>query len=225
MTAPTSQTLRQCPLFGAVDDQGIEALGAVAQICRFAAGQRIFNEGEPCPGLFIVADGQVRIYKTNSDGKTHVLHMASPGQTFAEVAVLGGFELPASAEAVLDTTCVLLPKLALIETLKKHHELSLQMMQGMAFWVRTLVTQLEGMTLRDAKGRVAKFLLDKTSEGTPRLKLDLSNRDLASHLNLTSETLSRTMRQLEEDGIIHRPSVRDICVLNRQALRYIAGAM
>lgn len=225
MAVQIPHILSRCPLFHAVDQQGMAGIEAITQIRHYQASSRIFNEGGPCPGLFVVAEGQVRIFKTNPDGKTHVLHMASPGQTFAEIAVLGGFDLPASAEAVFDTTCMLLPKHALIEMLKSHHELSLQMMQGMAFWVRSLVTQLEGMTLRDAKGRVAKFLLDKANETTSQLKLDLSNRDLASHLNLTSETLSRTMRQLEEDGIIDRPAVRDICVLDRQALQYIAGEL
>jgi CRP/FNR family transcriptional regulator len=51
----------------------------------------------------------VRIFKTAAGGREHVLHIVGPGGSFAEVAAIGGFAVPASAEAVKKTTCLLLP--------------------------------------------------------------------------------------------------------------------
>jgi len=216
------QHLAACPLFHEVDAAGLDRLEAMATLRHFAADEVIFREGDPTPGLFIVAEGQVRIFKLNPSGKTHVLHLADPGHTFAEVAVLGGFDCPASAEAIRESTCVLLPNKALRQALRDSHPLCLQMLQGMAKWVRSLVGLLEGITLRDAAGRLAHFLLNHACDDDSQVTLQAMKRDLASHLNLTSETLSRTLRKLEDEGLIDRSNPHQIRLLDRRGLEHVA---
>ena len=54
-----------------------------------------------------------------------------------------------------------------------------------------------------ASGRVARHLLEADhSDGRETFTLPVMKKDLASHLNLTSETLSRTLRRLSESGLI-----------------------
>jgi CRP/FNR family transcriptional regulator len=212
-------------MFRAVDQVGHDQLHAMAQIRRYAADEIIFQQGDPCPGLFLVMQGQVRIFKLNPAGKKHVLHFADPGQTFAEVAVLGGFNVPASAEAATNSTCLLLPNAQLIQALHDNHALSLQMMRGMAVWVRSLVDLLEGVTLRDAAGRLAQFLLNQANDGQTKIALQSLKRDLADHLNLTSETLSRTLRRLETDQLIDRPDSKHVRLLDRPGLQRLAEGL
>jgi len=57
---------------------------------RFARGQLIFLEGEPCAGLFIVGSGAVKILKLSPQGREQILAQLGPGDTFNEVAVLDG---------------------------------------------------------------------------------------------------------------------------------------
>ena len=51
----------------------------------------VFRENDACPGVFVVGQGLVRVFKTGAGGKEQVLHMVGPGETFAEVAAIGGF--------------------------------------------------------------------------------------------------------------------------------------
>jgi CRP/FNR family transcriptional regulator len=168
----------------------------------FKKGEVIFQEGDPAPGVFIVSSGLVRVYKLAPTGKEHVLHLASAGMTFAEVAVLGAFPCPAFAEALEDTACVLLPTEPFTGALREDHRLCLQILSGMAMWVKSLVSLLEGIVLRDALGRVAGFLLQAHADQGPVISLPGLKKHVASHLNLTSETLSRTLRQLRDDRLI-----------------------
>ncbi|MCH5374694.1 MAG: Crp/Fnr family transcriptional regulator, partial [Planctomycetes bacterium] len=177
-------------------------LAGVSVIRRYAKGIHIFHDGDACPGVYIVGSGTVRVFKTGPGGKEHVLHMVGPGQTFAEVAAVGGFPCPASAEAIAPTTTALIPYDEFRKAMAEDHQLCLEMMAGLCYWVRHLVSLMEDIVLRDATGRVARFLLDAEPEADGSVRLPGLKRHIASHLNLTSETFSRTLSRLIEAGLL-----------------------
>jgi CRP/FNR family transcriptional regulator len=199
---------------------------SIARIKKFQQGETIFLDGDACPGIYIVGEGAVRIYKNAPSGKQHVLHLAYTGSTFAEVAAIGSFNCPASAEAIQDTVCVLLPRDELLSAIRGDHELCIQLLGSMAGWVRHLVGMLEDIVLRDATSRVARHILRSDILGDEEdFLLPMLKRDLASHLNLTSETLSRTLRRLADAGIIGTPDQHHIRITDREALKAVAEGL
>jgi CRP/FNR family transcriptional regulator len=217
------QTLRRCGLLRGLTQEALDTLAAMARTTRFPRGRTIFREGEPCPGIFIVREGLVRIFKIAPNGKEHVLHFAGPDMSFAEVAAVGRFSCPGFAEAMEDTVCVLLPQAQFTSALDTDHDLCRQLLVGMSFWVRRLVGHLEDLVLRDATSRVAGYLLRcDPSGGQTEFMLPTLKRDLASHLNLTSETLSRTLRRLAEHGLVEMPDQRRVRVTDPNTLREVA---
>jgi CRP/FNR family transcriptional regulator, dissimilatory nitrate respiration regulator len=219
-------TLSSSPFFSRLDDASRQRLSRMARTVRLAAGETVSNDGEPVDGLYVVASGLVRIYKLGASGKEHVLHFADPGKTFAEVAVLGSFVAPANAQACEPSVCVLFPAQPLTDLLRQDHGLCLQLLASMAFWVKHLVDLLEGIVLRDAASRVAKYLLDASAGGSDgaRVALPSSKRNVASHLNLTSETFSRTLRQLKDAGIVHEHE-DDLRIDSREGLVAVAEGL
>lgn len=226
MTAPALDTLRKCGLFGNLGEESLARLAAEAVRRRYGKNQLIFRQGEECPGLYVVASGLVRIYKIAPMGKEHVLHFAEPGKTFAEVAAMGGFTCPAYADALEETSCVLLPTARFRGLLRQHHDLCLELLTGMSLWVRQLVGLLEDVVLRDATGRVARHLLqaDPTG-GTGPFALPMLKKDLASHLNLTGETLSRTLRRLADTSLIEMLDAQHLRILDAEKLREVAQGL
>ena len=220
--------LHSCDLFSAVEPAGFQRLATIAQLRNFRKGQMVFRENDPCPGVYVMGQGMVRVFKTGPGGKEHVLHMIGPGGSFAEVAAIGDFPLPASAEAMKKTVCVLLPLERFRKALADDHDLCLGMLSGMSGWVRRLVGLMEDLTLRDAAGRLARFLLE-LSKSTPTtdgvVKLPGLKRHVASHLNLTSETFSRTLRRLVEAGLIAEVDVARVRLLHPKKLRQVAEGL
>jgi len=191
-----------CGFFARVRGPARDRLLGMARVRRLARGERAFNEGSACPGVFIVGTGLVRVYRVSALGKEHVLHLVPPGRTFAEVAAIGGLPCPAFAEALEETLCLVLPSADFRQALEDDHELCLQLMASMAGWVKRFVDLLEGLALHDASSRLARWLLEAAGPDSDLVDLPGRKKDLASHLNLTSETLSRTLRRLGEAGLV-----------------------
>ncbi len=220
-----NDVLSHCPLFGGVKGPHLATLEGMAKWEKVQAGQSVFRQGDPCPGVYIVAEGLVRIYKLSPSGKEHVLHLVSPGQTFAEVAAIGGFNCPANAQAIADSRCLLLPTEPFMRALKTNHQLCLEIMAGMCLWVRSLVGLLEDITLRDALARTARLINTLTAEnGAAEVQLPSLKKHIASHLNLTSETLSRTLRRLDEAGVIQSDG-QNLRVRDPASLKSIADGL
>jgi CRP/FNR family transcriptional regulator, dissimilatory nitrate respiration regulator len=217
------QVLQDCRLFAEVEGPSFQRLVAMARLVDFPKGTLVFRDGQKCPGVYIVASGLVRVFKAGPNGKEHVLHMVGPGATFAEVAAIGGFDVPAAAEAVTASTCVLLPLDPFRRAMQEDHALCLGMMTGLAFWVKHLVGLMEDVVLRDAAGRLARYLLNApaTPEGT--IELPALKRHVASHLNLTSETLSRSLRRLIDAGLLAESESNQLTILDRRKLEAIAA--
>ncbi len=220
-----AEILERCRWFARVDARGFQRLVAMARRVEFNKGEIIFRQRQPCPGMFVVGTGMVRVFKVAASGKEHVLHMVGPGNTFAEVAAIGRFPCPANAEAAAPTQCALLPQEPLVRLLEEDHSLCMGLLLSLSVWVRQLVDLLEDVVLRDAVGRLARYLLETSAGAAGPVELPMLKKHVASHLNLTSETLSRSIRRLVEAGLIAEPQSNRVCILDRFRLQRVADGL
>ena len=66
---------------------------------------------------------------------------------------------------------------------------------------------------------VASGLLADRTGAQSELDVPMSRQDMADYLGLTIETVSRTLTQLQADGVIALPTTRHIVLRDRAALR------
>ena len=104
LAAPDRETLiGACRLFGGVDETGLAAISDAAVEIDFPAERVIAREGEIGSGLFIIAEGSVRVVR---DGKP-IAHLGK-GEFFGELSVIDGAPRNASVIAEVPTTCLAL---------------------------------------------------------------------------------------------------------------------
>lgn len=218
-----ARILDRCRLFARLSPEARGVLLHGGSVRRAAAGEVLFHQGDPCPAVFVVGAGLVRVYKLSPTGKEHVLHLAGPGGTFAEAAVIGRFPCPASAEVAEEAVLFVIPADTLRKLLKDDHQACIDLLLGMSMWLHHVVDLLEDVVLRDAAGRVSRHLLAHEGEDG-HVRLPAARKMLASQLNLTPETLSRTLRKLDDDGCI--TSERDVLrVRDRERLTAVAEGL
>jgi CRP-like cAMP-binding protein len=214
--------IADCSLLRGVSPAHRRRLVDMARRVTFPAGTLVFRQDDPCPGIYCVGSGVVRVYRIGAGGKEHTLHMAGAGQTFAEVAVIGGFPCPAYAEVTQAAQCALLPASAILAMLRDDHAFCLELLVGMSHWVRHLTGLIEDIALRDASGRVARHILQAGPDTRGRVGLAGLKKHIASQLNLTSETFSRVLRKLADAGVIELVDEKRLRIADRDALESLS---
>ncbi|HEY8490028.1 MAG TPA: cyclic nucleotide-binding domain-containing protein [Dehalococcoidia bacterium] len=97
------------PYFAALSREELRTMAAALRGERYGAGQVVLREGDPCPGLYVVAEGRVKVYAAAADGAEQVPWVARPGDSFNEVAAFDGGPNTASAVALQPTLVYVLP--------------------------------------------------------------------------------------------------------------------
>ena len=104
------QTLAKVPIFSGLTESELGFLAQRTAPRHYSAGEMVFDEGEPCSGLYVVESGNVRIFKSSPNGREHVLSIDGPGSSIAELPVFDGGAYPASAAAVDAVTLLFVSK-------------------------------------------------------------------------------------------------------------------
>ena len=126
----------------------------------------IFRKGDEGAGLYIVLSGHVRTLTTSPEGREQTLKVFGPGRTFGEIPVFDGEPLPADAVAISETVVAVIPRSDLLDHLKRHPNLCLDVIRHFASRLRAYKQLIEDLALRDVTGRVARLLLDR-ARGQP----------------------------------------------------------
>ncbi len=179
---------------------------------RFGRDQEIFGEGDAVGDVYEVISGTVRSYKLLGDGRRQIDAFHLPGDLFG---IEAGAEHRFSAEAVGDVTVRVFRWKGLGRLAFEDLDAAGRVMDAMA---RALGQARDHMLLLGRKcalEKVASFLLglvDRSRE-VGIVELPMSRTDIADHLGLTIETVSRTLTDLRRRGIIALPTTRRTIVL------------
>lgn len=194
-------SLRGCQLFAGLPPDDLAAIAALALPVSLAPGEYLFREGDPARGFYVVQRGAVNIHRVNAAGKEQVIHIFRAGESFAEATLATETGYPADARAIEPTQVLLVRKAEFVRLLGRRPELALRMLAGMSLHLRTLVGQLEDLTLKDVETRLANWLVKRCPPSAkPPVPIELpgTKRVLAAELGTVSETLSRTLAKFRD---------------------------
>lgn len=198
-------------------DNGFELSGVVT---HFAADQEVYAEGDEARSFYKVVSGVVRTCRFLSDGRRQIDSFHVAGDVF-------GFEAGAdhrlTAEAVSHCSVIAYRRRGLETMIVQDDRL------GRWFFshAMTALARVREHSLllgrSSAAQKIAAFLLEIEGHDGNLVDLAMSRQDIADYLGLTIETVSRTMSQLERDGIISLPAARRIVLKDRRALHALNG--
>ena len=121
--------LKQIKLFSALSPDDLAFLEQAALTREFPAQAAIFQEGDHGDGLYLVADGAVRISALINDQERRVLSRVMPGDYFGEMAVVDSAPRSATASTEVPTTIYFIPREKILELLERSPRLALTLVR------------------------------------------------------------------------------------------------
>jgi CRP-like cAMP-binding protein len=213
--------IRSIPYFSGLSQSELDSIRKFFSEKKAGRGEILLFEGEPAEMLYFVTAGVVKVFKTSADGKEQILQIIRPGESFNDVPVFRGGVNLASAEAMGAVVLNVIKKSDLEIILREHPEVALNIIQVLSQRVQHLVSLVEDLSFRRVTGRVAKILLEHAGDGTSE-KPRLTQQEMAAMIGTAREMVGRSLKTLEEDGVIkierHRIIISDL-----EALKTTAG--
>jgi CRP/FNR family nitrogen fixation transcriptional regulator len=197
-------TRRATPSDAAPPQGGLDLLEQFGSRRLVRRGQEFYAAGDPAQFCYRIVSGCVRTVGLDEDGRRQVAEFLLPGDLF-------GFDSldthHLSAEALTDTVVVCYPRRAVDALAEQHPGLARRLRDLTLRNLRRAHQKMFLLGRKSAGERVAAFLLEMAERTAPgsegaRIALPMTRADMADHLGLTIETVSRTMAQLCREGAI-----------------------
>lgn len=195
---------------------------AAGQPRMLAKGEELFAEGDPADYFYKVVSGSIRTCKLLSDGRRQIDAFHLPGDIFGLEA---GTEHRFTAEALGDATLMAFRRSRLAELTAADPAFANQVLASMMKCLGRAQDHMLLLGRKTAQEKIATFLLDmakRISGDDDHLELPMQRSDIADHLGLTIETVSRTLTQFARQGLIRlQAGSRSVDLCNLAALRQL----
>lgn len=190
--------------------------GVVPQARVVPAGTTLFHKGDAAKGIFVLAEGAMRLVRVTPDGTAVTLHLARPGEMFAEASLfVKRYHCDAIADA--DSVVGLYPQAKLAARLRSDPDALWNFARDLAHRLQGLRQRYELKQIRSASERVLQFMRLRCDDAG-RLQAAGTLKDVATELGLTHEALYRTLATLERRKLIGRTG-GSLCLVGKRRIR------
>jgi CRP/FNR family transcriptional regulator len=215
------ESLKAVNYFAGLDSSEVESIKRYMIEKTAEKGELFLLEGEWSEYLYFLIAGLVKVYKTSTNGKEQILHVAPPGESLNDVSTFDGGPNQASMLALTPVHLYGIRKEDLIIVLQQHQRIYLNILKALAYRIRRDSNLVGELSSSQAMARLGKLLLGKYAGEEETVGLSLTQQDMANMIGTCREVVNRSLKVMEEKGAIRLGRHR-VIVLNKDILRDMA---
>ena len=165
----------------------------------------VLHAGDRTDNIYFVLSGALKVQVSDEEGREVILSLLGPGELFGEMGVLDDHPRSATVLAVETSEVVMIGQAEFKRCLAENPNVSLFIMRNLTKRLRVADRTIESLALLDVYGRVARLLLEsaETVDGRKVVTHKISKQDIAKMIGASREMVSRVMRDLTAQGLIH----------------------
>jgi len=171
---------------------------------QFKKNQVVYYDGDKGNGLYIILSGRIKTMKLAEDGRELMTGIYTTDDYLGVNAMLANEPYADTATALEDSQLCLIPKEQLDELINQYPDVAREFISILANDVRDKEEQLLHLAYNSVRKRMAESLLRLNKQnGTPD-GFKISREDLAAMTGMATETVSRTLTDFKDEGLIEK---------------------
>lgn len=201
--------------------ESLRKLAAMGDVRRYRKGTILIHESDHGDTLFIVMEGRVKVYSTDSNGREITLGVIVAGDYFGEMALDGGVR-SASVITLEPAVCALISRAMLLEFIGQEPSFALDLLGKVIRRARSATNAVRNLAFTDVYGRITQLLIELAEplpDGTSVIRERMTQQEIASRVGCSREMVSRILRDLEAGGYISTRD-RQIALLTKLPARW-----
>ena len=189
-------------------DSELKTLDKGSGMREYSPGEIVFYQGDLSNGIYCIESGLVGLRMSDTDGNETLLHLLNGGNTMGYRAFLTGQEYGVNAEVFKPSRICHINSSTVTSLVHSNPNV------GLRFLLRASneLDQAEKKIIQNAnwsvRARFAHLLMvfvskqqKKPIEDEVEITLPIPKHEIASMIGTTPETLSRTIKSMEKDGV------------------------
>lgn len=220
--------LKHIRLFDGISLSEMQEMEKITRMEEVKKRQPLYLPGDPSRNVYLLKKGRVKIANTAPSGKEVTFDILEPGEVFGELDAMEDAPRSTSAETLDDALICVIPRKDFDQYLAMHPTVTIKLTKLIGLRLKKIQSRVEDLVFRDVPARLAHLLseLSKT-EGVAdkqgiRLKVKLTHQEMANLIGCSRETVSTTMGQFRNDGLIQMDG-RTITIVNEKGLSKLLG--
>lgn len=202
----------------------LRAFGDIASANVYPEGAILFVEGQRPRGIYMLCSGRVKFSTCSSEGKSLIVHVAEPGEIIGLSATVSNMPYEVTAETLEPCQVNFVKKEQFLRFLREHGDACFRVAEHLSQNYHAAYVQIRALGLsQSAAEKLARLLLEwcaasgKETEQGIRLKLALTQDEIAEMIGTSRETVSRIFAEFKNKQIIHLKG-SSIVIRNKAAL-------
>jgi CRP/FNR family transcriptional regulator, anaerobic regulatory protein len=212
--------IERVPIFSSLSFEEMLEVSMTITQREYEKGEIVCLEGEYAKKLYIISTGKVKVVKLSEAGKEQIIRVLGSGDFLGELSLFTHSPLKSNAEALEPTTVCIVDGEKINNLIEKRPSIALKLLKEMSIRLEKAENQIQALAIQDVEQRLADTLI-RMADDNKFINLNISKRDLASHIGMSQETLSRKLTIFQNKGWIKQEGQRKIKLLNKEALENV----
>lgn len=197
----------------------LKALVATRKIRQIKKKQILYYDGDMPQGIYLVLDGAIKTIKVADDGRELMTGLLKANDYLGVNALLLDEPLSDTAEAVEDSAVCLLPKEAVLNLLNRYPDVGQQFLKILSNNIKEKETQLLELAYNSVRKRLAQVILRLSKQSSDPHRFKISREELAAMAGVATETVSRTLTDFKDEGLIEKKGAQIHILDNNRLIR------
>ena len=203
----------------------LRKFGDITSANVFPEGAILFVEGQRPRGIYMLCSGRVKLTTSSSEGKSLIAHVAEPGEVLGLSATVSNMPYEVTAETLEPSQVNFVKKEQFLLFLRGHSDACFRVAEHLSKNYHAAYVQIRSLGLSNsAAEKLARLLLEwcaasgkETAQGI-RLKLSLTQDEIAEMIGTSRETVSRLFGEFKSKQIIYLKG-SSLVIRNQAALQ------